>query len=92
MQQNSLGSLAGLANAPALATLNVSNNALSSLGGLEACPHLESLLAAGNSFGSLEVLRPLLSCVKLSTLDLQDNELQDPEGLVAFLQVRISAP
>lgn len=92
LQQNSLVSLRGLTNAPALATLNVSNNALSSLAGVEACPRLESLLAAGNRLSSLEAWRPLQSCVKLNSLDLQDNELEDPEGLLTFLQVRMLAP
>ena len=86
LQQNKISSLTSLKLTPALASLNVANNALSSLAGVEHCLQLSTLLAAGNTLDTLEALQPLRACTDLTTLDLQQNNLQEAEGLITFLQ------
>ena len=74
-----LYNLDGLDRVPNLDTLNVSNNKLKTLPQLSGCPKLHTLLASDNEIGSVEAVRNLLDNKQLTTLDLQNNKLEDPE-------------
>eukprot|EP00887_Chlorella_sp_A99_P006699 scaffold3.g6699.t1 len=88
LQNNQLESLdAGvLSTLPSLDTLNISSNSLTDLAGLHAAPKLRSLLAAGNELRDAAALAPLARLPLLEALDLQGNQLHDPEGLIQVLQ------
>lgn len=85
VQNNCLGTLAGIEHAPALASLNVSSNCLPSLAGIEACAELATLTADHNNLEPLSALEPIAACTALQTLDLQHNNISDP-GVVGLLR------
>ena len=75
LQQNALSHLDGLEHVPGLETLNISRNALSSLDGLQHCCALKTLLCSQNKLTGHDCLGALTQCKALSTVDLQDNDL-----------------
>ncbi|KAK9811648.1 hypothetical protein WJX72_007649 [[Myrmecia] bisecta] len=87
VQQNILSDLEGLENAQNLNTLNVSNNNLTKLDNLSCCPDLETLLCAHNRLASYDSVSHLADCKSLTTLDLQDNKLDDPDIMEIFKQL-----
>ena len=74
-----LFNLDGLDRVPNLDTLNVSNNKLKTLPKMGCCPKLHTLLASDNEIESVDAVRNLLDNKQLTTLDLQNNKLEDPE-------------
>lgn len=84
LQQNVLSHLDGLERVPGLETLNISRNALSSLDGLQHCCALTTLLCSQNELTEHDSLSALTQCKALSTVDLQDNNLD--ANVVSSLQ------
>ena len=84
LQQNVLSQLDGLERVPGLETLNISRNALSSLDGLQNCCALTTLLCSQNEMTGYDSLGALTQCKALSTVDLQDNDLD--ADVVSLLQ------
>lgn len=84
-QQNCLRSLSGLQQLPSLDTLNISSNGLDSLEHLQDCPLLSTLTAEHNHLSTLQGLAPLLQCTNLHTLDLQQNNIEDPAVVDAII-------
>ena len=84
LQQNVLSHLDGLERVPGLETLNISRNALSSLDGLQHCCALTTLLCSQNELTGHDSLSALTQCRALSTVDLQDNNLD--ANVVSSLQ------
>ncbi|KAG2449026.1 hypothetical protein HYH02_005778 [Chlamydomonas schloesseri] len=85
VQQNCIWKISGLEAVPALDTLNISNNQLTKLEGLSCCPGLRTLIATHNHLATLDSVAHLAECKALQTLDLQNNELEDP-GIVDILK------
>jgi dynein assembly factor 1 len=85
VQQNCLRSLSGLQQLPNLDTLNISSNGLDSLEHLQDCPLLSTLTAEHNHLSTLQGLQPLLQCTNLHTLDLQQNNIEDPAVVDAII-------
>ena len=66
-----------------LANLNLSDNMITTVEGLEHCERLDMLYLARNRIGrnGLDDLRGLLACPSITTLDLQNNKIEDAEIL-----------
>eukprot|EP00775_Hariotina_reticulata_P005377 gene5377-5612_t len=79
VHQNCLRTLHGLEHLPNLDTLNVSSNGLDTLQQLQHVPQLATLIAEHNHLSTLQALSPLQFCSNLHTLDLQSNNIEDPE-------------
>ena len=68
-----------------LSTLNVSNNNVSHLQNVARLVELQTLQARNCKLKTLESLGELRNCANLSTVDLQNNEIDgDPEAMVAL--------
>ena len=68
-----------------LSTLNVSNNNVSHLQNVARLVELQTLQASNCKLKTLESLGELRNCANLSTVDLQNNEIDgDPEAMVAL--------
>ena len=68
-----------------LSTLNVSNNNVSHLRNVARLVELQTLQASNCKLKTLESLGELRNCANLSTVDLQNNEIDgDPEAMVAL--------
>ena len=68
-----------------LSTLNVSNNNVSHLRNVARLVELQTLQASNCKLKTLESLEELRACATLSTVDLQNNEIDgDPEAMVAL--------
>jgi dynein assembly factor 1 len=68
-----------------LSTLNVSNNNVSHLRNVARLAELQTLQAGNCKLKTLESLEELRECANLSTVDLQNNEIDgDPEAMVAL--------
>ena len=87
LQQNLLTHLApgSLATQPLLDTLNVSGNQLTGLDGLAGCNQLRTLVATDNQLAGAASLAPLAQCTALESLDLQSNQLEGGEEVLAVL-------
>lgn len=72
--------------APRLHSLNVSRNQLASLDGLSDLPELSTLLCAENRLDSIESIAVLGKMENIQTLDLQENDLADFDGVLELLQ------
>lgn len=70
-----------------LANLNLSDNMIVTVEGLENLENLDMLYLARNRIGrnGLDDLRGLLDCPSITTLDLQNNKIDDPEILEEIL-------
>ena len=79
VQANMLYTLDGLEAQENLDTLNISGNRLQKLENLTGCANLHTLLCSSNELESVEDVAHLAECSQLSTVDLQDNKLADPE-------------
>lgn len=87
VQQNILDSLSGLEVLPDLDTLNVSNNRLSNLENISSLTSLQTLVCTYNKLKTGESVAELRHCSSLQTVDLQHNELDDPDVLDLFKQL-----
>ena len=68
-----------------LSTLNVSNNNVSHLRNVARLVELQTLQASNCKLKTLESLEELRACATLSTVDLQNNEIDgDPEAMVGL--------
>lgn len=67
--------------------LNLSDNLITTIEGLENCESLDCLYLARNRVGrnGLDDLRGLLQCPSITTLDLQNNKIEDPAILEEIL-------
>ena len=81
MQNNKLDNLEGLQQLPGLKVLNVSQNHLTSLAGIEACTELNTLICSSNKLVTLKSVQSLRYSLALTTLDVQDNQLNNAEVL-----------
>ncbi|KXZ45339.1 hypothetical protein GPECTOR_56g436 [Gonium pectorale] len=87
VQQNCIWKISGLEAVTNLDTLNISNNQISRLEGLSCCTSLRTLIATHNRLASLESIAHLAECKSLQTLDLQNNQLEDPAILDVLKQI-----
>lgn len=83
LQENALHDLNGLERVPGLEVLNVSNNQLIDLSGIAPCKSLQTLICTNNQLNSYESVDHLCHCQELSTLDLQDNNIEDAQVSIA---------
>ena len=83
VHENCIQKIEGLDNLVELANLNLSDNMISKVEGLAGCERLDMLYLARNRIGrnGLDDLRGLLECPTITTLDLQNNKIEDPEVL-----------
>lgn len=89
LQNNVLSDLRGLDRLPSLEALNVSNNQLEDLSALKDCETLQTLLCSHNNLTSFESLAFLQTCPALSTVDLQDNDLDDTKVSSAIMETSL---
>ena len=87
LHENAISKIEGLDNLCNLANLNLSDNMIGKVEGLGGCTSLDMLYLARNRIGrnGLDDLRGLLECPSLTTLDLQNNKIDDPEILEEIL-------
>ena len=80
IHQNCIQRMEGLDNLRLLANLNLSDNMISVVEGLSNLDRLDMLYLARNriGFNGLDDLRGVLECPSITTLDLQNNKLDDP--------------
>lgn len=83
LHENCVGKMEGLDNLTLLSNLNLSDNLISTIEGIENCESLDVLYLARNRVGrnGLDDLKGLLACPTLTTVDLQNNKIDDPECL-----------
>ena len=82
LQENLIERIENLSHMTELVTLNLNKNLLSNLNGLETLsPTLQTLMVGNNHFGSSEGCEALRTCKNVSTLDIQENRIEDPEIL-----------
>ncbi|EIE21562.1 outer arm dynein light chain 1 [Coccomyxa subellipsoidea C-169] len=84
LQQNAIHDLSGLHCLPGLEVLNISTNHLEDLSGIVHCSALQTLLCSNNKLSSYESIAHIRHCQQISTLDLRENEIEDPEVLEIF--------
>ena len=87
LHENCIEKIKGLEGCLALTNLNLCDNLITTIENLGVCPELDILYLARNRIGrnGLDDLRGLLECPKISTLDLQNNKIDDPEILEEIL-------
>ncbi|CAK0904096.1 unnamed protein product, partial [Prorocentrum cordatum] len=83
LQENCIRRIAGLENCPDLYNINLSSNFIERIEGLSQCKNLNTLVIAKNKIGfnGVDDVVELLDCPSLSTVDIQDNKLWDPDVL-----------
>jgi dynein assembly factor 1 len=83
MHENCITKMAGLDNLTRLSNLNLSDNLIDTVEGISNLEFLDVLYLARNRIGrnGLDDLRGLLDCPSLTTVDLQNNKIEDPECL-----------
>lgn len=66
-----------------MANLNLSDNLITTVEGVSKLERLDMLYLARNRIGrnGLDDLRGVLECPSITTLDLQNNKIEDPEVL-----------
>ena len=72
---------------PDLDTLNISNNRLCNLENISSLSSLQTLVCTYNKLKTGESVAELRHCSSLQTLDLQHNELDDPDVLDLFKEL-----
>ena len=88
LSKNLLPKVQGLFNLKELVVLDLSNNRLRKLENLSCCPNLDSLSVPNNSLTTPESIEHLTECLKLRTLDIQNNKLEaDEEFLSVFSKI-----
>ena len=87
MHENCISKVEGLGNMPELRVLNLSDNLILKVENLGNCAILDSLYLARNRIGrgGLDDLRGLLECPALTSIDLQNNHIDDPDILPEIL-------
>jgi dynein assembly factor 1 len=83
LQENCIKRISGLETLTQLWSLNLSNNFIERIEGLSGCTRLNTLIIARNKigFGGVADLEQLTDCPSLSTVDIQDNKIEDPDVL-----------
>ena len=82
LQENLIERIENLSHMTELVTLNLNKNLLSNLHGLESLsPTLQTLMVGNNHLVSSEGCAALRTCKNVSTLDIQENRIEDPEIL-----------
>lgn len=83
VHENAIMKMEGLQNCTLLCNLNLSDNLLSTIEGLGTLEKLDCLYLARNRVGrnGLDDLRGVLECPSITTLDLQNNKIDDPACL-----------
>ena len=84
MAKNALSDVHGVSRLTALVTLDISENHVDSLEGLRGHPTITTLLASGNRLLDMAGIDALSECPQLTSLDLTDNKIDDPE-VINFL-------
>ena len=97
MQENIIEEIEGLETLSNLRTLNLADNCLRKVSGLAGCTKLETLHLKRNRIGAggtgVEDLKGLLECPTLTSVDISDNNIDDPavidEVLVKLQGLRV---
>ena len=85
LQNNRISKIEGLEGLTELVTLNLEHNAIRVVEGLEGLTALEDLNLAHNYLMTVEDLQGLKQAPTLTSLDLTNNRLERPEGLLELL-------
>jgi len=88
--KNCLRDLDRAARLVALTTLDVSDNQIVTLEGLRDHPSLSTLVAVNNKLREVSAVEALGSCVRLVTVDLSRNKLEDRAVVDFFLSPEMS--
>lgn len=83
VHENCVQVMQGLDNLTKLANLNLSDNLITVIEGLSNCENLDMLYLARNRVGrnGIDDLRGLLECPSITTIDLQNCKIDDPDVL-----------
>ena len=83
LHENCVQKIEGLDNLTNLANLNLSDNLITKIENLGTLENLDMFYLARNRVGrnGLDDLRGLLECPSITTLDLQNNKIDDPACL-----------
>jgi dynein assembly factor 1 len=86
LQENCIRRISGLDNCPDLWSLNLSNNFITRIDGLEKLKRLNTLQISKNNIGHGAVDDVIeLATTPISSLDIQDNKIWDPDVLPEVL-------
>ena len=87
LHENCISKIENLDNQAAVRVLNLSDNLITKVENLGPCRVLDSLYLARNKIGrnGIEDLMGLLELPELTSLDLQNNRIEDPEILPEIL-------
>jgi hypothetical protein len=88
LHENVIERIENLEHMVELNTLNLSKNCIRRLEGLAQCTKLQTLLVAHNHLTTVEDVEHLRALPSLTTLDLQENRLEDP----AVVDVLVDLP
>eukprot|EP00747_Dinoflagellata_sp_TGD_P164201 gnl/TRDRNA2_/TRDRNA2_183793_c0_seq1.p1 gnl/TRDRNA2_/TRDRNA2_183793_c0~~gnl/TRDRNA2_/TRDRNA2_183793_c0_seq1.p1 ORF type:complete len:576 (+),score=164.24 gnl/TRDRNA2_/TRDRNA2_183793_c0_seq1:119-1846(+) len=83
LQDNCIRKIEGLEGCPHLWSLNLSNNFVERIEGLSQLRGLNTLVISKNKIGhgGVEDVEHLVQCKSLSSVDMQDNRIEDPDVL-----------
>ena len=87
VQGNQIETLEGIEVLSQLQVLNISHNQLKALQGISLLPRLNTLICASNKLQGSKALQGLDACVEITTLDIQDNKLDDQEVKILPLEL-----
>lgn len=88
LHNNQIKSIQNLDSLKLLDTINLSHNYIKKLENLSCCPLLTSLIITHNELENAAGLEHLIDCVNLSCVDLSFNNINDPEVIHVFKQMK----
>lgn len=87
LHENSIEKIEGLDNQPELDNLNLSKNYIRKVENIAHLKKLSTLNLSNNVLVSLDDVRELVRCTSLQALDLQHNQLNDPQIVELLAQL-----